>query len=88
MHKQWRTGKPAMLQSMRLQRVRHVLANNNIYTYIYTYYMDFPSDSDGKASVYNEGDLGLIPGLGRFPGEGNGNPLQYPCLGNLMNGGP
>ena len=33
--------------------------------------------SDGKASVYNEGDLGSIPGPGRSPGEGNGNPLQY-----------
>ena len=33
--------------------------------------------SEGKASVYNAGDLGLIPGSGRSPGEGNGNPLQY-----------
>ena len=40
----------------------------------------FPGGSDGKASVYNAGDLGLIPGSGRFPGEGNGNPLQYSCL--------
>ena len=40
--------------------------------------------SDGKASVYNVGDPGSIPGLGRFPGEGNGNPLQYSCLGNLI----
>ena len=38
--------------------------------------------SDGKASVYNVGDTGLIPGLGRSPGEGNGSPLQYFCLGN------
>ena len=37
---------------------------------------DFPGGSDGKASVYNAGDPGLIPGLGRSPGEGNGNPLQ------------
>ena len=42
--------------------------------------------SDGKASVYNVGDLGSIPGLGRFPGEGNGNPLQYSCLENPMDG--
>ena len=35
-----------------------------------------------KASVYNAGDLGSIPGLGRSPGEGNGNPLQYSCLEN------
>jgi len=38
-------------------------------------------------SAYNVGDLGLIPGLGRSPGEGNGNPLQYSCLENPMNGG-
>ena len=37
---------------------------------------DFPGGSDGKAAVYNAGDPGLIPGLGRSPGEGNGNPLQ------------
>ena len=43
--------------------------------------------SDGKASVCNAGDLGLIPGLGRSPGEGNGNPLQYSCLENPMDGG-
>ena len=41
---------------------------------------DFPGASDGKASVYNAGDLGSSPGLGRFPGEGNGTPLQYYCL--------
>ena len=40
----------------------------------------FPGGSDGKTSAYNAGDLGLIPGLGRTPGEGNGNPLQYSCL--------
>ena len=47
----------------------------------------FPGGSDGKASVYNVGDLDLIPGLGRIPGEGNGNPLQYSCLENPMDGG-
>ena len=47
----------------------------------------FPGGSDGKASVYNEGDLGSIPGSGRFPGEDNGNPLQYSCLENPMDGG-
>ena len=40
-----------------------------------------------KSSVYNAGDLGSIPGPGRFPGEGNGNPLQYSCLENPMDGG-
>ena len=48
---------------------------------------DFPGGSDSKASVYNVRDLGLIPGLGRFPGEGNGNPLQYSCLENPMDRG-
>ena len=41
----------------------------------------FPSGSDGKASAYNVGDLGSIPGSGRSPGEGNGNPLQLLLLG-------
>ena len=49
--------------------------------------MDFPSGSDGKASVYNAGDLGSIPGSGRSPGEGNGNLLQYYCLENPMDRG-
>ena len=44
--------------------------------------MGFPSGSDNKESSCNEGDLGLIPGLGRFPGRGHGNPLQYSCLEN------
>ena len=47
----------------------------------------FPGGSDGKASVCNVGDLGSIPGLGRFPGEGNGNPLQSSCLENPMDVG-
>ena len=47
----------------------------------------FPGGSDGKASVCNAGDPGAIPGLGRSPGEGNGNPLQYSCLENPMGGG-
>ena len=44
----------------------------------------FPSGSEVKASASNEEDLGSIPGLGRSPGEGNGNPLQYSCLENPM----
>ena len=44
--------------------------------------MDFPGGSEGKASNCNAGDLGSIPGSGRPPGEGNGNPLQYSCLEN------
>ena len=48
---------------------------------------NFPGGSDGKVSVYNVGDLGSIPGLERFSGEGNGNPLQYSCLENSMDVG-
>ena len=54
-----------------------------MYVCVYIY-MGFPGGSDSKASVCNAGNLGLIPGLGRSPGEGNGNPLQYSCLENSM----
>ena len=46
----------------------------------------FPGGSEVKASASNAGDPGLIPGLGRSPGEGNDNPLQYSCLENPMDG--
>ena len=49
--------------------------------------LGFPSGSDGKESACNVGDLGLTPGLGRCPGDGNGNPLQCSCLENSMNRG-
>ena len=47
----------------------------------------FPGGSDNKKSAYNAGDLGSNFGLGRFPGEGNGNPLQCSCLKNPMDRG-
>ena len=47
----------------------------------------FPGGSEVKASAYSVGDLGSIPGSGRSPGERNGNPLQYFCLENPMDGG-
>ena len=47
----------------------------------------FPGGSDGKASARNAGDPGLIPGLGRYPGEGNGNLFQNSCLENPMDRG-
>ena len=47
----------------------------------------FPDGTDGKESAFNAGDLGLIPGLGRSPGEGSGNPLQYSCVENSMDRG-
>ena len=49
--------------------------------------MGFPGDPEVKASACNEEDLGTIPGSGRSPGKGNGNPLQYSCLENPMDGG-
>ena len=49
--------------------------------------MGFPGGSEVKAPACNLGDLGSIPGLGRFPGKGNGNPVQYSCLENPMDRG-
>ena len=49
--------------------------------------MGFPGGSEVKASACNAGDLSSITGSGRFPGEENGNPLQYSCLENPMDGG-
>ena len=67
--------------------IQHINIYMYIYIYIYIYiYMGFPGDSEGKASACNVGDLGSIPGSGRFPGEGNGNTLQYSCLENPMDG--
>jgi hypothetical protein len=54
---------------------------------LFVSYSVYSGGSDGKASALNTGDLGSIPGLGRSPGEGNGNPLQYSCLENSMDGG-
>ena len=49
--------------------------------------MGFPGDASGKESTCNTGDTGLIPGSGRSPGGGHGNPLQYSCLENSMDRG-
>ena len=49
--------------------------------------LDFPGGSDSKAYASSTGDLGSIPGSGRSPGEGNGNPPQYSCLENPTDGG-
>ena len=49
--------------------------------------LGFPGGSEVKASACNPGDIGSTPGSGRSPGEGNGNPLQYSCLENPMDGG-
>ena len=53
----------------------------------YVSFMGFPGDSECKESTCNAGDLDLMPGLGRSPGEGNSYPLQYSCLGNAVDRG-
>ena len=59
-----------------------------MYLIMYAYvYKSFPGGSDSKGSACNAGDLGSIPGSGRSPGKGNGNPLQYSCLENCMDRG-
>ena len=58
----------------------------SLYFYLFLF-LSFPSGSDGKESDSNAGDLCSIPGSGRSPGEGNGNPYQSSCLENPMNGG-
>ena len=58
-----------------------------VYFSILPYTMSFPGGSEVKASACNARDLGSIPGSGRCPGEGNGNPLQYSCQENPMDGG-
>ena len=59
-----------------------------VYVYIYVYiFMGFPGDSVVKNLPANAQDARLIPGSGRSPGGGNGNPLQYSCLGNPMDRG-
>ena len=66
-------GKPSLKPPSRLLYL-------NLWSKLHhTSFPDFPGGSDGKPSAYNAGDPGSIPGLGRAPGEGNGNPLQYPC---------
>ena len=65
----------------------------HIYVYVCTNILntyiieDFPGGSDGKVSASNAEAPVSIPGSGRSPGEGNGNPLQYSCLENPMDGG-
>ena len=58
-----------------------------VFRIAYSFNWGLPGSSDGKESACNAGDLGSIPGLGRFPGGGNGNPFQYSCLENSMDRG-
>ena len=64
------------------------LQEKHMYRNIYSSFIyNLPGGSDGKESTCNLGDLGSVPVLGRSPGEGNGNPLQYFCLDNSMDRG-
>ena len=68
----------------------HLIFQNppfEILTEIYSGYRGFLGGSVVKNPPTNAGDMGLIPESGRFPGEGNGNPFEYSCLGNSMDGG-
>ena len=90
----------AHIQSTGLQRVSHerACAHTHARTHTHTHVRNieidrqfnlsigFPGSSDGKESACKVGDPGSIPELGRSPGEGNGNPLQYSCLENPMDG--
>ena len=67
-------------------KLSNSLFSFNIYL-LSTSYIYFPAGSEGKESACNSGDPGSIPGLGRSSGEGNGNPFQYSCLENPMDGG-
>ena len=69
-----------------IKKQRHYFARKDLYSqsYGFSIALRFPGGSDGKEPAYSVGDLGLIPVLGRFPGERNDNPLQYSCLENPM----
>ena len=59
-----------------------------VFLFVYHHSVEgFPGGSDGKESARNAGDPSSIPGLGKFSGEGNGNPFQYSCLENSMDRG-
>ena len=84
---------PQILVFWTLQHIcndQHMLESTSGFTYLYILSparLGFSPGSDGKESACNAGDLGLIPGSGRSPGEETGYPLQYSCLENSMDGG-
>ena len=65
-----------------------VTDENNKIVHLEIVYVGFPGSSNGKESACNAGDQSSIPGLGRSPGEGHGNPFQYSCLENSTDRGP
>ena len=78
----WASAKRVSLpcQPERAERISREGSSDHIYA-------PFPGGSDGRGSAYNAGDLVAIPGSGRSPGGGNGNPLQYSCLENSTDRG-
>ena len=83
-HKQYLTQKKTAVLSVLPMSIHLFLRNKYI---LILYFGVFPGGSDSKEPACNVGDLGSIPGSGRSPGEGNGNPLQYSCLENSVDGG-
>jgi len=82
---------PNLLKSSEHKHVSHLYFSTSVPTstsasFVKSILKIFPGGSEVKASASNVGDPGLIPRLGRSPGEGNGNPLQYSCLENPMDG--
>ena len=85
----WRipgTGEPGGLPSLGSHRVRHDWSDAAAAAAT-PIFLGFPDGSDRKESVCNVGNLDSIPGLGRSPGGGHSNPLQYSCLENLKDRG-
>ena len=79
-----------MLEGRQKSLISRALESNDFFFFLSGFIFvswDFPAESDGKTSAYNVEDSGSIPGLGRFPGEDNGSPLQYSCLENPMERG-
>ena len=75
-----REGERKGKERKRMHSVRNAAPQSNQFYRLPIFYLGFPGGSEDKASACNAGDPGSIPGLGRSPGEGNGNPLQYSCL--------
>ena len=82
----WKQPRQAILLNLLLVQPKHVSSKHSEFQFrcMYTISGDFPHSSVSEESACNAGDPGSISGLGRFPGEGNGNPLQYSCLENSM----
>ena len=77
-------GRKAMTKLDSILKSRDITLPSKVCIVKAMVYLGFPGSSDGKESVYNVEDPGSIPGWRRSPGEGNGNPLQYSCLGDPM----